>query len=133
MKKSFLGKGFSFPISVNEKGGIALTSEEQNIKESIFVTIGTRVGERLMHPDFGCRVHGLVFHPNNSSTAALANYYVNESLRKWEPRISDVVVDTRPDAYKDNVLNIRIVYKVIRTNAMDNLVYPFYLRREQDL
>ena len=133
MKKSFLGKGFAFPFSVNEKGNIALSSEEENIKDSIKIILGTAKGERLMNPEFGCDIHKLVFHPNSPNTAALVNYYVTEALHKWEPRISDVIVDAQPDPERENVMNVRIIYKVIRTNAIDNLVYPFYLRREQDL
>lgn len=133
MKKSFLGKGISFPFSVNEKKEISLSSEAENIKESIRIIVGTARGERLMDPDFGCDVNKLVFYPNNANTASLAKYYISQSVRKWEPRISNVSVDVHPDPYKENVLRIKITYNIISVNAMDNMVYPFYLRREQDL
>ena len=133
MKKNFLGKGISFPYSISEKKGISLSSESENIKESIRIILGTVRGERLMNPDFGCDLNKLVFHPNSPNTAALAKYYVSESVRKWEPRVENITVDVRPDPMKENVLSVKIIYNIIRTNSMDNMVYPFYLRREQDL
>ena len=58
-------------------------------------------------------------------------FYVREALEKWEPRIRDVEVSAAPDGASQ--LNVTIRYKIIATNEDRNLVYPFYLRREQDL
>ena len=133
MKKSFLGRGIAFPVRVDDKGNVAMSEYEQNIDESIHIILGTAPGERVMRPDFGCRIHDLVFYPNNDSTAALVSFYVREALVKWEPRIEEVRVRAYPDPERENTLLVDISYKVRRTNNLRNLVYPFYLRREQDL
>jgi phage baseplate assembly protein W len=133
MRKSFLGRGWAFPVGVNPQGGVRLSAYEENIEQSILLILGTAPGERVMRPDFGCRVHEYVFHPNNATTASLVAYYTREALLKWEPRIDEVVVEAYPDPGAENVMLIDIRYKVIRTNDLKNLVYPFYLRREQDL
>lgn len=135
MKKSFLGKGWAFPVGLNTSGMIALSEYEQNIEESIRIIIGTAPGERVMRPDFGCRIHDYIFYPNNPSTAAMVSYEVRESLVKWEPRIDNIVVKAypHPDPAKDNVMLVEVTYTVRTTNNVRNLVYPFYLRREQDL
>lgn len=133
MSKSFLGRGFAFPLTLNERGNVSLTEEDDNIRTSVQIVIGTAKGERIMLPDFGCEIHDLVFHPNTTSTSALISHYVTASLRKWEPRITDLEVEARPDFDDENQINVRIGYRVIKTNAIDNLVFPFYLRREQDL
>jgi predicted component of type VI protein secretion system len=59
--------------------------------------------------------------------------YAQQSLIKWEPRIEQVQVNTYPDPDSENTLLIQISYVVRSTNNLHNLVYPFYLRREQDL
>jgi uncharacterized protein len=133
MKKSFLGAGWAFPIDVESGGGIALCRDEENIRQSIKLILGTAVGERVMNPSFGCRVHDYVFYPNDASTAALVTYYVKEALKKWEPRIDSLQVNAYPDPTSENTMLISIDFRVIRTNNTDNLVFPFYLRREQDL
>jgi phage baseplate assembly protein W len=133
VNKSFLGRGFRFPPSVNEKGNVALSEEEDNIREALQIILGTVRGERVMQPDFGCDIHELVFHPNTPSTCALVSHYVTVALRKWEPRITEIQVDARPDFESENQVNVRVGYRVVKTNTLDNLVFPFYLRREQDL
>ncbi len=133
MKKSFLGRGWQFPIGVDESGGIVLSAEDQNIQECIRVILGTAPGERLMRPDFGSYIHNYVFRPNTASTASLVSYYAREALEKWEPRIDNIAVDAYPDPSAENVMLISIQYRVRTTNSLENMVYPFYLRREQDL
>jgi phage baseplate assembly protein W len=131
-KRDFLGRGFRFPVAVNRTGGLASSSQEENIRESIFIILGTAPGERIKRLDFGCDIHDLVFAPNNPTTAALAMHYVDESLRKWEPRIERIEVTAEPSADEPNRLDIRISYVVRATNQPSNLVYPFYLRRADD-
>jgi uncharacterized protein len=133
MRRNFLGRGLGFPLRINNRGNVATSEEERLIEESVRIVIGTSPGERVMRPDFGCRLQELVFHPNNHNTAALAAYYVQEALVKLEPRIRDVEVDASPDPSEENVLKVGIRYRVIATNEIRNLVYPFYLRREEAL
>jgi phage baseplate assembly protein W len=133
MKKNFLGRGFAFPVRLDARGNMALTEFEENIDECIRIILGTAAGERVMRPEFGCRIHDYVFHPNNASTAAIVAFYAREALVKWEPRIEEIHVTAFADPARDNTLNIDISYRVRRTNNNRNLVYPFFLRREQDL
>ena len=132
-KKNFLGTGWSFPVRIGGSGGIATSSYETNIEESIRVILGTALGERVMEPHFGSRIHDFVFYPNNPNTASMVAYQVDQALRKLEPRISEVEVRAHPDAGNENRLLVKINYKVIHDNVLRNMVYPFYLRREQDL
>lgn len=128
MRREFLGRGWRFPVAVNRTGGISTSSLEENIRESIFIILGTAPGERIKRLDFGCDIHDLVFAPNNPTTAALAVHYCEEALHKWEPRIEDVAVTAEPSADEQNRLDIRISYVVRAQNRPGNLVYPFYLR-----
>ena len=133
MKKNFLGRGIGFPVGLDPRGNLALSDFEQNIDESVRIILGTAPGERVMRPDFGCKIHDFVFHPNNASTSALVSFYVREALVKWEPRVEDVSVSANPSPDQENMMMVDISYRVRRTNNTRNLVYPFYLRREQDL
>ncbi|MBN2487708.1 MAG: GPW/gp25 family protein [Methanosarcinaceae archaeon] len=129
MDKDFLGVGVGFPLRV-EDGKIAWSGYEKSIRESIMTILGTAMGERVMRPDFGCGIHDLAFSVNDVSTAALAIFYVEEALKKWEPRIEVINVDANADKKEGDRLNISIEYRDISTNNRYNLVYPFYLGRE---
>lgn len=131
-KRDFLGRGLRFPVAINRTGGIATSSQEENIRESIFIILGTAPGERIKRLEFGCDIHDLVFAPNNPTTAAMAAHFVTEALLKWEPRIEKVEVTAAPSSAEPNRLDIRVSYVVRATNQPANLVYPFYLRQADD-
>jgi hypothetical protein len=125
MDNNFLGKGVAFPLHINQYNQIESSSYEENIKESIIIILSTKLGERLMRPDFGCRIHQLLFAPNTIDTHNLAIFYVTEALRKWEHRIILNQVDVLTTT--ETAINIHIDYQIKDTNSFYNLVYPFYL------
>ncbi len=129
MERDFLGVGLSFPLRV-EDGKIAWSGYEESIRESIMLILGTAKGERIMRPDFGCGIQELGFSINDTSTASLAIFYIEEALKKWEPRIELMSVDADADSKDADQLNISIEYRIITTNTRYNIVYPFYLGRE---
>ena len=125
--RKFLGTGFSFPIRVNPAGNLSWSVGEQSVQEAIWIILGTALGERQMLPSFGCGIHDLVFAPNNSTTQANVSHLVKQALSQGEPRIDvlDVNVSAAPD--EANMLLIRVDYRIRSNNAMNNMVYPFYV------
>lgn len=127
-KVDFLGKGWKYPVSV-EDAKMALSDDEELISQSIMIILGTAKGERVMRPDFGCGINEMVFAINDTSTATMLTYHVKEALRKFEPRIEVEEVQVEPDTGEGNRLNILIEYKILSKNTRRNLVYPFYLQK----
>ncbi len=127
MGNPIIGSGWSFPPHLDDRGTMALTGDHDEIEQSIRIILGTAPGQRVMRPDFGCRIHELVFAPNNTATAGLAGRYVIEALGQWEPRIELQRVDVTPDAENTDRLVISIDYRVVTTHSNRSLVYPFYL------
>lgn len=129
MNADFLGKGFAFPLRVNPRGGIQRSQQAQKVKESIRTILGTQHGERVMRPTFGCNLESLAFAPNNRATANLAQFFVEEGLKTWEPRIllEDVTVE---NDHAQHCLLIQIRYRLKSTYEPQNLVYPFYLEQQ---
>ncbi|MCL6458568.1 MAG: GPW/gp25 family protein [Gorillibacterium sp.] len=121
----FLGRGWKFPFSAH-RGTIDASAGEDSIKESIILILSTARGERIMRPDFGCRLNELVFAPNNMSTATLIRSFIEDALMNWEPRIEvlDITVTPRSD---QPVLEVSIDYSLKASNSKYNLVYPFFL------
>jgi uncharacterized protein len=130
--RDFLGKGLRFPVSVNLNGGVSSSQLEENVRQSIFIILGTAPGERIMRPDFGCRIHDLMFAPNNDITAARAEVYCEEAIYKYEPRVEKVTCTAAPHPDQPNRLDIRLEYVIAGKNDKKNMVYPFYLRSEED-
>ena len=120
VRKEFLGRGWAFPFHFDRADGrVALSEYEENIRQNITIILGTRPGERQMLPEFGCRIHQLLFAPSTSNTATMAGHYVEEALRRWERRIEVVSTDTTPDP--TGAIRVEVVYKVISTGAVERV------------
>lgn len=126
--KSFMGRGFKFPLSVDPSTNrIAMSSAEDDIREAIRIILRTNVGERVMLPLFGTAAGDFVFSDNRAERVAALESSVREALERWEPRIRDVEVSADNSMGAKNIVEINISYNVRMTNNQFNMVYPFYM------
>jgi phage baseplate assembly protein W len=133
MSFDFLGNGLKFPFRFQSIYGgaevsAATSREHHHIKESILQILGTRLGERLMNPEFGSRLHDLVFEQNDEVLKGLIRHYVIDAIKRWEKRvvIKSVTLDNTWQNIDRNLLPVRISYNVIQSQVEGSLVYPFY-------
>jgi Bacteriophage baseplate protein W len=126
--KAFLGIGWAYPTTLAPDGTIAEAVYEEDVCESIWIILGTNPGERVMRPGFGAGLKQFVFEPVNSTTLALIKTRVQEALIDWEPRIDVMSVQVTPQFNGSSLVLIDVNYRVRATNAVGNLVYPFYLQ-----
>lgn len=103
-----------------------MSLEYEDIDQAISIILGTPIGQRVMRPTFGSRLHELVFSQANPNTWGLAELYVTESLGFWEPRIDVLEVVATTDPERRELLNIHIRYRVKASHDERSLVYPFY-------
>jgi phage baseplate assembly protein W len=127
----FQGVGWAFPVGVDARGRIALARHERDIEEAIQIILLTPKGQRVMRPEFGSRLHELIFAPNDATTAGLAAYYVEDALGMWEPRIDVNEVNAGPDPDDAARMLIEIHYTVKSTYDSRTLVFPFYRLPEE--
>ncbi len=125
MTDDFIGRGFPFPLRIDERGSMALVGGIEELERSMTVVISTAPGERPFRPKFGCRIWELMFEPINEATMGLMEMYVEEALRMWEPRVDIDQILVEP-ATVDGAVMIDVSYVVRATNDRRNLVYPFY-------
>lgn len=134
MDRTFLGRGWDFLGLVAPRGsdGAAarlVAHEDESVRQSIWIILGTARGERVMRPDFGCGIHELVFASAGSTLAGQVIREVREALVRWEPRADVSDVRATPDPHDPATLVVEVDYRVRTTNNQFNLVYPFYLER----
>lgn len=125
--KRFLGIGWAFPPGVEADGSTAEAVYEEDVHQAIRIILGTNPGERVMRPNFGAGLKAFVFELVNTNTTARIRNRVQESLVTWERRIDVETVKITPDQAEPFRLLIEVIYRVRATNAVHNLVYPFYL------
>ncbi|MCB9686746.1 MAG: GPW/gp25 family protein [Alphaproteobacteria bacterium] len=120
MEKEFLGRGWRFPFGFQaSNGAVAMSEYEANIRECVTIILGTRPGERQMMPDFGCRIHELMFSPDTRATSSLIAHYVEEALIRWEPRVEVTKVDAFPD--RTGGIRVLVHYRIKSTEELQEL------------
>jgi len=129
---SFVGRGFTWPLRVDASGSIALTDGSGDLDDAIRVVLLTAPGERLMRPEFGCRIWDLLFEPVTANLLGLVDRAVRDALAQWEPRIEVLDVTPRQDDDDPGLVLIDLTYRVKATNDRRNLVHPFYVIPHED-
>ena len=125
--KEFLGRGLKFPLQVDPRTGkLAMSDQEEDIREAIGIILRTGKGERVMRPEFGADTMDYAFAPVSSSMTNAVAHELRLILLEQEPRIQDVEVQCdRLDQHNGTVV-IHVSYTVRSTNNRYNHVYPFY-------
>jgi hypothetical protein len=123
--KEYVGCGMS-TSNVFDRASLGTTVETgiEKIQDSIYTILSTRIGERLFLPEFGSKLHTLVFEQNNSIFADLADFYIRDALSKWEHRIDVIKIDVKIET-DENIVPIEIYYKIVNSNLVSTYVYPF--------
>ena len=119
------GRGWRFPILPDAAGALGYNEGGENIEQSIRIVLLTRLGERLMRPDFGSRASQMVFYPGSVQNLRVLEVSVRDALRDWEPRIEVDLVRAETEPGAENRVKVGIEYRVRSTNTRQNLVFPY--------
>ena len=126
---SFLGTGWAFPPSFESRtGGATLVSAEEDIRQSLRILFGTRPGERVMQPTYGCDLKSMVFEEITDSTVTDIKDIIERAVLFFEVRITLHAVEIDESDWLDGVLRLVLDYTIRTTNTRSNLVFPLYLR-----
>ncbi len=102
------------PYHVDGRGRTASTTPEDHLSDLIEAVLFTAPGERVMRPDFGSGLLGLVFEPAGAELVAATQYLVQGSLQQWLGHLIAVdLVDVEQD---DGTLTVKVGYVVLETN-----------------
>ncbi|GAL86329.1 hypothetical protein MYP_3558 [Sporocytophaga myxococcoides] len=127
-KKTFLGVGWKFPPTFDKtSGSIMLVSEEEDIRESLFILLSTKPGERTMLPEYGCDLNKMIFESIDSSLITEMKGMIENAILYFEPRIILNEIDISQDKTNDGLLLIDVQYTIRKTNKRSNMVYPYYI------
>lgn len=131
LDNSFLGRGWSFPVSFSKKGFAKMSEYEDDIRESLRILLMTYPGERTMQPEYGCRLRDYCFGSFSLRTETLMQDEIRKAILLNEPRVDTDSVDIETTD-ESGVLRISITYVIRSTNSRRNLVFPFYLNEATD-
>lgn len=142
---SFLGRGWAFPPAFNyETGTLETVENEEDIKQSLNIILGTIPGERVMFPTFGCGIRKFVFETNDPTQMSMLKDAIYDAILFNEPRIKLEKIEIKDETllektgikdktYTNGAIHIHIFYTVIITNTRSNVVFPFYFKEGTNL
>jgi uncharacterized protein len=100
---------FDFPAHVDGRGRLAITDDDDHIRDMIYQVLFTNPGERVNRPDFGCGLLQMVFLPNSEPLAIATEFTVKSALHKW---LGDVIQTDRVKVTADDsTLRVEVVYR----------------------
>jgi phage baseplate assembly protein W len=133
-EKSFLGTGWHFPPMFDAQWETAvMVSEEEDVMQSLRILLGTRPGERVMQPGFGCNLDIMLFEPITTTLVAFVKELIQTAVLYYEPRIELDSVNINTVEVHDGLILIELNYTIRSTNSRFNLVYPFYINEAADV
>ena len=119
-------------MRITARGGIALTAGTDEIDASLRMILSTAPTERVMRPEFGCRIWDLLFHPLDANTIGQIEQAVRDAVAQWEPRVDLEEVRAVADEQDAGLVRVEVGYRLRATNDRRNLVYPFYVIPRED-
>ncbi len=132
--RSFLGRGWGFPPEFNRlTKAVNMLEDEADIKSSLEILLSTRLGERIMVPNYGCNLDELLFKPLTLTLKTFVVDLIKTAILYHEPRIDINKIDIDPTNELEGVLLINLDYTIRATNSRKNMVYPFYKEEGNEL
>ncbi|MCM1113058.1 MAG: GPW/gp25 family protein [Muribaculum sp.] len=111
-------RGCKFPFTVSgEHGRVEVSELRDNIRESVKIILLTEPGERILHPDFGTKLHQFLFENIDDRTQEMIRREIRHSLGMWEKRIANVMVDA--DARREGALHVTVSYEIVGRRESD--------------
>jgi phage baseplate assembly protein W len=117
-----IGKGLAWPIKITN--GKPETATGLNLlKQSIQITLNWYFGTRYFLAEYGSKLEQLLEEPNDTVLRSSINYYLIESIKKWEPRV-EIVKSSLSNISNDSI-SIFIQYKIAKTILIDQFTFEY--------
>jgi phage baseplate assembly protein W len=110
-----------FPFGFSSVGRTRQADAPTRVRELVEMLLFTMPGERVMRPDLGTPVMGLLFEGLNDALAAALQVSLHAALQEWladEIEVREVTVDTQ-----DTALLVGISYSLAGETAQHRIEF----------
>jgi len=102
-----------FPYRIDGRGRTAATGADDHLRDLIEQVLFTSPGERVMRPDFGSGLAGLVFEPGGPELVAATQHLVQGALQQELGHL--IAVESVEVAQDEGALTVHVAYVALRT------------------
>ena len=103
------------------KKDISQLTNEQALLESVKNIIMTEPGERVMYPEFGCKLSGFVFEMLDPVSVVSIKTEIINSVRKFEDRVDRLNIDINEND-DTNSIELIVVFNMKTSNKPQTLI-----------
>lgn len=112
---------FDFPYDIDGRGRTAISDDDDHLRDLIEQVIMTAPGERVMRPELGSGLLGLVFEPGGPELVATTQYLVQGALQQW---LGDrIAVDAVETSQVEGALSVMVRWTSLRTGETDTALF----------
>ena len=115
-----IGKGIAYNNTFDIIGRTRVCEGIEKVIQSMTTILRVPEGSLFFNPNFGSKLHLLIFETNDLVLQDLASYYSKEALNKFEKR---VVIDNVKSEVFRNIVNITIYFRIRNSNSPQSFVY----------
>jgi len=112
-----LGYPMIDPITNDANLSVDLDAVRNSVRNIIF----TKIGSRPFQPTFGSLIPELLFESLSPDIVYNIGYEIENSVKKWEPRISDIQTYIDYNEDHGNELQVTLIYQVGSNEVIDDI------------
>jgi phage baseplate assembly protein W len=110
-----MAKSIAFPFHFDGRGGTAVPSDDDHVRDMIEQVLFTAPGERVNNPTFGCGLLQLPFEPNSEQLQQTTEFLLRGALSQF---LGDVIdVQSIVVARNDSTFSVTVSYVVRRSRT----------------
>ena len=110
-----------FPYQVDGRGRTADTGADDHLRDLIEQVLFTAPGERVMWPDFGSGLLGLVFEPGGPELVATTQHLVQGSLQQELGNL--IAVESVEVEQDEGALTVNVSYVALQTQQRTSATF----------
>lgn len=116
-------------LSLNSNRTDVITNTDiSGVFGSLSNLIDYRPGQRILNPEYGLDLRGLLYEPMNDKTAQSIGIELFNCIKKWEPRIIIKNINVYPD-YDDNTYYVTITMNIQNLNNSKDYEFTKAIKR----
>lgn len=123
------GIGITLPLKLGNTGYFEQSFDTLTQVKSNFINlILTRRGERVHQPEFGCRIHEVLFEPLTEENIEIARLSVVQAVERWMPflELIQFKFEASPSQIDNNRIKLYVGYRLTNNpNIQDSIVLTF--------
>jgi len=101
--------GLSLPLGYSNTGHFKQTKTNlEQVKSNIICLLKTMKGERVGQPEFGSRLHEVIFEPMDENLTDKLEESIRESMEQWLPFVIIKKLDVSLPDYERHTVNLSI-------------------------